>query len=207
MGLGAWQAPLKEEEEPKGPKGFDRHRKRPGEEGSRSLGEEDVRERTHGKCWDCVASWWNGEPRSSPHSMGAGFVLGLRACQKLWTRTIANRWGKVEIAVPSLNGQVNEAGFTGWSTSLRPSPVERVRIHSFEGVRAWATVQMLSASEVSRHVSTRPSSLRSLDLLLFLAHCAVGMLLLREGPRPEPDEVRTEKLLKEITNNTPGLAC
>lgn len=51
-------------------------------------------------------------------------------------------------------------GFTGWSTSLRPSPVERV----------------------SRHVSTR------------------------EGPRPEPDEVRTEKLLKEITNNTPGLA-
>ena len=42
-----------------------------------------------------------------------------------------------------------------------------------------------------------------------------GTLLRREGvdvqrklgPRPEPDEVRTERLLKEITNNTPGLAC
>mmetsp|Transcript_138216 Transcript_138216/g.195646 ORF Transcript_138216/g.195646 Transcript_138216/m.195646 type:complete len:173 (+) Transcript_138216:54-572(+) len=61
-----------------------------------------------------------------------------------------------------------EQGFTGWSTSLRPSPVE----------------------SVSRHVSTR----EGVDVQRKL------------GPRPEPDEVRTERLLKEITNNTPGLA-
>ena len=72
-----------------------------------------------------------------------------------------------------------------------------------------------SGAEVSRHVSTRPSF--SFDPLLVSALCSRhgGTLLRREGvdvqrklgPRPEPDEVRTERLLKEITNNTPGLAC